>query len=339
MKKLSKFSRIAMALVSLVLCGTYFLPVWRIDLFAPQYPEGLFMNIWLTRLTGDVDIINGLNHYIGMKVLDASSFPEFRYLVYIVAFYIALGIAVAITGRVKLLMLYLGLSVIGGLLAIYDFYQWGYAYGHNLNPNAPIKVPGLSYQPPVLGHKRLLNFDAYSQPDIGGWLVIVAGCVAFGVLFIEWMKYRRRNKKVTPALAMAVVIIGLASCAPKAEPIKYGVDNCHTCKMGITDNRYGAELVTQKGKVFKFDDVNCMVQYIKADAGGEKSFRMKLITGYTQKSKWLDADKAFLVVCDEIKSPMGSNIMAFEDAASAAAALKQTPYTPIGWNEVLNRIK
>jgi copper chaperone NosL len=339
MKKLSLPSRIIMAVVSLLLCGTYFLPVWRIDLFAPQYPEGLYMNIWLNRLSGNVDIINGLNHYIGMKVISADSFPELQYLVYIVAFYIALGLLVAITGRVKLLVVYLSLSVIGGLLAIYDFYQWGFAYGHNLNPDAPIKVPGLSYQPPILGHKRLLNFDAYSFPDIGGWLVIIAGIAAFSVLVFEWIKYRKTRKKLTPALALLLMVTGFTACTPKAEPIKYGVDSCHTCRMGITDTRYGCELVTAKGKVFKFDDVACMVRHIKADEKGEKGFRMKLVADYTNKGKWLDATKAYLLVCEAIKSPMGSNVMAFEDAAAATVALKQTPFTPASWEAVLTQIK
>jgi copper chaperone NosL len=64
---------------------------------------------------------------------------------------------------------------------MYDFYQWGYDYGHNLDPTAPIQVPGLSYQPPLFGHKRLLNFDAYSLPDVGGWIVIAAAVLAFAV--------------------------------------------------------------------------------------------------------------------------------------------------------------
>ncbi len=335
MKKLSSISRIVIALVSLSLIGTYFLPVWRIDLFAPQYPEGLYMNIWLNRLSGDVEIINGLNHYIGMKEITAASFPELQYLVYIVGFFIALGLAVAITGRVKLLVAYLTLSVIGGMLALYDFYQWGYAYGHNLNPNAPIKVPGLSYQPPVIGHKRLLNFDAYSLPDIGGWLVIVAGGAAFAVLFLEWMKYRKSRKKPAPAMAVMALLIMAASCSPKAEPIKYGVDNCYTCKMGISDTRYGCELVTKKGKVYKFDDVRCMVQYLAADK--EQTFSKKLVSDYTEKGKWLEAENAYLVQCEAIKSPMGSNIMAFTNAASAAATLKQTPYTAISWQQVMER--
>lgn len=188
MKKLSSISRVIIALSSLSIIATYFLPVWRIDLFAPQYPEGLTMKIWLNNLSGDVDIINGLNHYIGMKKINVEMFPEFSYLVYVVAAFILYGLLIAITGSRKLLFSYLVVSAIGGVLAMYDFYQWGYDYGHNLNPEAPIKVPGMGYQPPLLGHKKLLNFDAYSLPEVGGYIVIGVVVIAFIIWLIELKK-------------------------------------------------------------------------------------------------------------------------------------------------------
>jgi copper chaperone NosL len=185
MKKLSPFSRVIIAFASLIIIAAYFLPVWRIDLFAPQYPEGLVMKIWLNKLTGDVDIINGLNHYIGMKKINVEMFPEFSYLVYLVAAYIIYGLLIAITGSRKLLFSYLLVSAVGGILAMYDFYNWGYKYGHELNPEAPIKVPGMGYQPPLIGHKKLLNFDAYSLPEVGGYIIIVAVLIAGIVWFVS----------------------------------------------------------------------------------------------------------------------------------------------------------
>jgi copper chaperone NosL len=193
--KLSVTSRILVAFASVALIAVFFLPVWRIDLFAPQYPEGLTMNIWINNITGDVDVINGLNHYIGMKHITVGMFPEFKFLPFVVGFFMLLGITVAITGKRKLLFIYLVLTAIGGMLAMSDFYRWGYDYGHHLDPKAPIQVPGLSYQPPLLGHKRLLNFDAYSFPDVGGWIVIVAAGLAFGVWFTEWYRNRKMKRK------------------------------------------------------------------------------------------------------------------------------------------------
>src|SRR3954469_9510680 len=107
MKKLSIVSRIIIAVASLAIIATWFFPLWRIDLFAPQYPEGLVMKIWLNNLTGDVDIINGLNHYIGMKKLSVAMFPEFTYLVYVVALFVVYGLAIAVTGSRKILLSYL----------------------------------------------------------------------------------------------------------------------------------------------------------------------------------------------------------------------------------------
>ena len=133
MKKMSNLSRIIIAVGSLVLIIAYFVPFWSIYLIAPQYPEGLSMQIWLNKLTGQVDIINGLNHYIGMRHIHAEMFPELKFLVYILGFYIIFGLIVAYTGNIRLLISYLILSVIGGIAALVDFYKWGYDYGHNLD--------------------------------------------------------------------------------------------------------------------------------------------------------------------------------------------------------------
>lgn len=191
-RKLNIFSRGIIALASISILATYFVPLWRIDLFAPQYPEGLVMKIWLTNLSGDVDIINGLNHYIGMKKISVEMFPEFLFLKYLVAAFVLYGLVITFTGSRKILFSYLITSAIGGALAIIDFYQWGYDYGHNLNPDAPIKVPGMGYQPPIIGHKKLLNFDAYSMPDVGGYIIIgavfISGCI--------WFFEKRKEKRI-----------------------------------------------------------------------------------------------------------------------------------------------
>lgn len=194
-KHLSIPSRILVAFASGALIAVFFLPAWRIDLFAPQYPEGLSMYIWINKLSGDVEIINGLNHYIGMKHISADMFPEFKYMTYVVIFFMALGMTAAITGRRKILLAYIIATLIGGLLVLYDLYRWGYDYGHNLDPKAAIQVPGLSYQPPVLGHKRLLNFDAYSFPDAAGWIVIGAGILSILVCLAEWYINRKNKSK------------------------------------------------------------------------------------------------------------------------------------------------
>lgn len=337
-----KGSRIIVAIASLALTATYFLPVWFIFLVAPQYPEGLTMNIWLNKLTGQVDIINGLNHYIGMRHISVEMFPEFKFLVYIVAFFILFGIVVAITGKRKLLFAYLILTVLGGMAAIVDFYQWGYAYGHNLDPKAPIQVPGLYYQPPVIGHKTLLNFDAYSYPDVGGWVVICVGIVFFLVWFYEWRRNRKLktitkapNKKHATAVA-AILLLFISSCAVKAEPINYGKDMCDDCRMTIVDQHFGAEIVTKKGRVYKFDDARCIAHFIKTGKITANETGQTLFTDYNNSKNFIDSKTAVFVVSETLKSPMNSNAAAFENQAAAEKTATAVNGKITSWDNLLN---
>ena len=160
-------SRIILFLCTLLMAGAFFLPFWKIILEAPQYPEGLEMKIWLTKITGDVDKINGLNHYIGMKLIKEDEFPEFKIMPWALGFLILIGMLVVLFRKRSFLWVWIGLLLVAGIVAFYDFYNWLYDYGHNLNPHAAIKVPGMSYQPPMLGYRQLLNFLAGSFPDTG----------------------------------------------------------------------------------------------------------------------------------------------------------------------------
>ena len=158
MKTLHPYSRIAIVVSALLLVSAYFVPLWQILMWAPQYPEGLSMKIWINDITGDVKIISALNHYIGMKHIEVGMFPEFGYMIYIVAAVIGIGLVTALTNKRFMLMLYSTTILACGLAALVDFYLWGYDYGHNLDPKAPIIVPGMSYQPPLIGTKQLLNW-------------------------------------------------------------------------------------------------------------------------------------------------------------------------------------
>lgn len=192
MNPLKRTSQILIALGSLLLIASYFLPIWRIDLWAPQYPEGLSMQIWLNKLSGQVEIINGLNHYIGMAHIKEEMFPEFKIMPYLVAGIIVLGLITAISRNRKMLIAFLGILLFAAAAAFYDFWSWGYQYGHNLADDAAIKVPGMSYQPPLIGYKELLNFGAYSIPASGGWLFALLGVIVIGVLFYE-TKYNTKS--------------------------------------------------------------------------------------------------------------------------------------------------
>ena len=181
------------ALAALLMTTAYFVPLWQILMWAPQYPEGLEMKIWIDDITGDVKIISALNHYIGMKHIEVSMFPEFGYMIYIVGFLIAFGILSAVFNKRILLIVFLLLIVGAGIAALIDFWLWGYDYGHNLDPTAAIIVPGMSYQPPLIGTKQLLNFTAFSGPDLGGWIFMVAALLT-GFALGSDLYLDRKNK-------------------------------------------------------------------------------------------------------------------------------------------------
>ena len=177
--KISTLSKAILLLVMGLLVSSIFVPMWRIELSAPQYPEGLVLQLHANKIGGDVDIINGLNHYIGMKTLHKEDFIEFTVLPYIIGFFAFCALAVAIIAKKNGLYALFISFILFGILAGVDFYRWNYEYGHNLDPNAAIRVPGMSYQPPLIGYKQLLNFGAYSIPDIGGWMLIASGFLLF----------------------------------------------------------------------------------------------------------------------------------------------------------------
>ena len=160
-----------MGIAALILISVYFFPIWSISLNAPQYPEGIGLNIKVNNIEGkepnDLQNINGLNHYIGMKTINPESIPELQYMPYIFGFMIVTGLVIAGWGGRKLVLSWLVLFALLAIAGLVDFYIWEYNYGHDLNPNAPIKVPGMTYQPPLIGSKQLLNINATSLPHIG----------------------------------------------------------------------------------------------------------------------------------------------------------------------------
>jgi len=188
MKNISRLNRILVLIASALMISAYFTPLWQISLWAPQYPEGLNMKIWIDKLSGDVDIINGVNHYIGMKHIGAEMFPEFTYLIYVFGFIIGFGFITGLIGKRWAVYTFFGMIVLLGIGVLVDMYLWGYDYGHHLDPTAAIKVPGMAYQPPLIGYKELLNFLAYSGPDTGGWILGGSGLLAGVASFLEWRK-------------------------------------------------------------------------------------------------------------------------------------------------------
>jgi hypothetical protein len=180
-------ARLLLAAASLLLGVAFVLPIWVVYLQAPQYPEGLGMLIRVNDIVGlkpnDLGNINNLNHYIGMKRIVPESIPELRFMPWILAALMATGLAAAAAGRRWLARAWVGGFIIVALAGLVDFYRWEYDYGHDLDlENAIIKIEGMSYQPPLIGSKQLLNFRATSLPAGGGYALIAS--LALGVLVV-----------------------------------------------------------------------------------------------------------------------------------------------------------
>ena len=174
-----KNARILVAVAALLMSAGFLLPLWRVNLVAPQYPEGLGMLIRVNTVTGvkeqDLNSINNLNHYIGMKRIEPDAIPELKYMPAILGTLVVTALLVAVIGRRRVLygwtVAYFAVLVAG----LYDYWKWGYAYGHDLDVDtAIIKIPDMTYQPPLIGSKQLLNFVATSWPASGGWLLVLA---------------------------------------------------------------------------------------------------------------------------------------------------------------------
>ncbi len=204
-------SRILVAVAALSLATLFVAPMWRVDLQAPQYPEGLGLRIWINQIRGatpnGLNSINGLNHYIGMKAIEPDQIPELRFMPYVVIGLMLGGLLVAGLGKRGLLYAYLGVFFVIAMAGLYDFWRWEYDYGHNLDPTAAIRITGMSYQPPLIGGKQLLNFHATSWPDVGGWAAIVAVSLVVVAALIEWRASRAASRSL-PAVAATNGLVG-----------------------------------------------------------------------------------------------------------------------------------
>jgi copper chaperone NosL len=332
--KLSNISRLLLLIAAIGLVIVLFLPIWRIDLDAPQYPEGLSLSIHANGLKGNVDIINGLNHYIGMKTLHNEDFIEFTVLPYCIVFFGIAFLVVAIVNRRNWLNILFILFVVFGVIAMVDFWRWEYNYGHNLDPNAAIIVPGMAYQPPLIGFKQLLNFGAYSIPDTGGWIFIGAGVLSLVCVVIEWKRFKKLKARFAPAVAVLIISLLLQSCNTGPQAIVTGRDNCYFCKMTITDAKYGAEVITKKGKIYKFDDVHCTLAFLQAKMIEEKDIKDIYLVDFAGDHSLVKASESFLLQSEEIRGPMNGNVIAFKNKDSMKGMSVQLKAEQVSWDKI-----
>ena len=181
--------RALLVAAALLLLPVYFLPLWKMTMFAPQYPDGLRLEIYAYRLEGgnggqDIKEINVLNHYIGMKDLTTADFTEFKWMPFVVGMLALLFLRAPVHGKLSSLLDVFVVFLYFGLFSLWSFAYKLYRYGHDLAPTAAVKVP--PFMPPLFGHKKLANFEVYSYPAAGSYVLAAVALVLSIAVVWAW---------------------------------------------------------------------------------------------------------------------------------------------------------
>ena len=165
------------------------------------------------------------------------------------------------------------------IVGLADFYKWEYDYGHDLDlENAIIKMPGMTYQPPLIGSRQLLNFRATSIPAPGGYALIVSLALGVVAVVLDWRRKPAEGRSPfrngvarrwccrMRALALVLALIATAGCQRVPRPLVAGVDACDFCRMTVSDTRFGGEIQSRTGKIHAFDAVECLASFISRPA-------------------------------------------------------------------------
>lgn len=183
-------------LVSIVpLLLSFAFPLWRISMEAPQYPQGLSMDIYLYKLEGgndghDIQEINTLNHYIGMHQITRDELRDLDWLPFGVLAMALLALRAALLGNVRTMI---DLGMIAAYISVVAFGRFVYMlweFGHKLDPKAPVDVA--PFMPVVFGSKKIANFWTHSMPHIGS-LMMGAFTVTVWAITL-WYLWRGRKE-------------------------------------------------------------------------------------------------------------------------------------------------
>ncbi len=191
-------SRLLLVLLLLPLAASFLFPLWQIRMEAPQYPQGLSMDIYAYRLHGgndgrDIVEINNLNHYIGMRKIDESGIPELGWIPFAFGILALLVLRVAAVGNLRDLIDVSALLTYVTAFFFARFVLMLYRYGHDLDPKAAVTVA--PFMPVIVGTKQIANFTTHSHPHLGTLLVGVFSVGLFAIagwhLAKEWRRPAR----------------------------------------------------------------------------------------------------------------------------------------------------
>jgi len=135
---------------------------------------------------------------------------------------------------------------------------------------------------------------------------------------------------------IVTLLLILFSCNVSPKPIDYGNDGCHFCKMTIVDKLHAAEIVTKKGKVYKFDATECMVNFIKEF--DTSKIELYLSNNYNEKGALIDATQATFLISENIPSPMGAFLSAFKNKTQALQMQSKKGGELYSWEELISNL-
>ena len=191
-RPLNLTSRLLLVAAAAAIVASFFFPLWKMHLFAPQYEEGLSLYIYCYKIEGgglggaDLAEINNLNHYIGMKSLEQADFIEMQWMPFVFGLIILLLLRAAVFGEMSNVVDVFTLFSYFGVFSIGAFYYRLYVYGHQLNPMAPMKIE--PFTPLLIGSKQIANFVQHSYPQAAAYLQIMA------VVFVMLAGWFSRNE-------------------------------------------------------------------------------------------------------------------------------------------------
>lgn len=136
-----------------------------------------------------------------------------------------------------------------------------------------------------------------------------------------------------------MLVIMLISCSADPEPINYGTDQCDLCRMTIMDNKFGAEIVTKKGRIYKFDAAECLVRFQKDGKVKNEEILNRLVTDASKPGQFTDAENAVFLISENFPSPMGANLSAYGSKADAEKFQKDFSGELMMWNDILTKFK
>ena len=186
--------RLLLVAAAVLLVAIYVLPLWNLTMFAPQYPDGLRLDIYSYKFEAgnagqDLKEINVLNHYIGMRDLEPEDFTEFKWIPFVVGIMGLLFLRAAVFGHMAHVLDVLVLYTWFGLFSLWSFAYKMYRYGHDLDPKAAMNVE--PFMPPLFGGKQLANFEVFSYPQAGSYTLALAMLFLALALYFGWRETRK----------------------------------------------------------------------------------------------------------------------------------------------------